>query len=79
MNKQQLRARVENVKFHFNMILNPTECIHKCQLDPLSKYCIYCERTLEQISNWSKYSEKEKEDILTRKKFTKTRIINQHG
>lgn len=61
------------------MNLNPTECVHKCQLDPLSKYCIYCERTLEQISNWNKYSKEQKENILARKVFTKTRIINQYG
>ncbi len=58
------------------MKLNPTECQHKCQLDPSANYCINCERTIEQISNWGNYSKEKKESILNRRVFTTIRTIN---
>jgi len=72
-----------------NNIINktPTNCIGKCKLNPIDQYCLGCWRTLEQISNWSRYTDKEKQKILNSKTtdylkqdckpvFTKLRTIN---
>lgn len=42
----------------------PTVCQSKCQLHPTLHYCAGCYRTIEQISNWSKYTQEEKNKIL---------------
>lgn len=65
----------------------PTNCVGKCTLNPIEHYCLGCWRTIEQIKNWSKYTEQEKENILNSKTtkyidqkpfpvFTKLRTIN---
>ena len=44
------------------MIKSP--CIGKCSLNQGT--CSGCSRTVEEITNWSKYSEQEKEKVLKR-------------
>ena len=39
-------------------------CIEVCQIDDKTTYCIGCLRTIEEISNWQSYSEKEKTSII---------------
>lgn len=38
-------------------------CIKICQLDE-KQYCIGCGRSKKEISNWSFYTESEREEIL---------------
>lgn len=40
-----------------------TPCIKVCMMDPDSGLCAGCARTLEEIGNWSRYSDEEKERI----------------
>ena len=42
----------------------PTVCQGKCQQHSTLNYCLGCYRTMEQISNWSKYTQEEKNEIL---------------
>ena len=39
-------------------------CIGKCFLDAESLTCTGCYRTLEEITDWQEYGEKEKKKIL---------------
>ena len=39
-------------------------CINVCKLDPNSNLCEGCLRTSEEISNWSKYSDSKKKNII---------------
>ena len=39
-------------------------CINVCKLDPNSNLCEGCLRTSEEISNWSKYSNNKKRNII---------------
>tara|TARA_B110000438_G_C15621754_1_gene566865 strand:+ start:342 stop:542 length:201 start_codon:yes stop_codon:yes gene_type:complete len=39
-------------------------CIDLCTTDPESGLCVGCGRTLEEISNWVSFSEKQKEQVL---------------
>lgn len=43
-----------------------TPCIKICQLDPKLEYCIGCKRTVQEITDWSKLSDKEKQQVLDR-------------
>lgn len=40
-------------------------CINTCKLDQ-NKMCIGCYRTIEEISNWTRYTDEEKITILNR-------------
>jgi uncharacterized protein len=40
-------------------------CVNICKLDPKSQYCVGCLRSLEEIANWSSFSQAEKELVLT--------------
>ena len=44
------------------MIKSP--CIDVCNMDRKNEFCTGCLRTIEEIGNWSKYSEQEKAKIL---------------
>ena len=44
------------------MIKSP--CIDVCNMDRKNEFCTGCLRTIEEIGNWSKYSEQEKSKIL---------------
>jgi uncharacterized protein len=35
-------------------------CVNICSLDPVSKICVGCGRSLAEIGNWSNYSEIER-------------------
>ena len=39
-------------------------CIDICQMDPESGLCVGCGRTIEEIANWSSYTNEKKKDIL---------------
>lgn len=65
----------------------PTVCQGRCRQHPILHYCLGCWRTMEQISNWSKYTQEEKDKILNSKTyeyidddykpvFSKIRVIN---
>jgi predicted Fe-S protein YdhL (DUF1289 family) len=41
-----------------------TNCKGKCRLNPVLHYCIGCFRTLEHITNWAKYSQEERDEII---------------
>lgn len=43
-------------------------CILVCELNA-NKICIGCKRTSEEISNWSKYSNKQKLEVINRIKL----------
>lgn len=40
-------------------------CINICKLDK-NNICIGCGRTIEEISNWLKLSNKEKQEVISR-------------
>ncbi|WP_081986590.1 MULTISPECIES: DUF1289 domain-containing protein [Chitinibacter] len=44
----------------------PSPCINICQLDASGAYCVGCLRTLEELRQWGKASEEEKQAILAR-------------
>jgi predicted Fe-S protein YdhL (DUF1289 family) len=41
-------------------------CIKLCTLDPETKTCLGCGRTLDEIANWTRYGEAEREAIMAR-------------
>jgi predicted Fe-S protein YdhL (DUF1289 family) len=43
-----------------------TPCILICSLDAASGYCVGCGRTGEEIGDWTRYSDDERHDIMTR-------------
>tara|TARA_B100000768_G_C10962338_1_gene242231 strand:+ start:108 stop:302 length:195 start_codon:yes stop_codon:yes gene_type:complete len=46
------------------MIKSP--CVDVCKIDPESKACLGCNRTIEEIANWSSLNDSEKKNILTK-------------
>jgi predicted Fe-S protein YdhL (DUF1289 family) len=42
-----------------------TPCIKICSLDPQSRLCTGCGRTLEEIARWSSMDESERRRIMT--------------
>ena len=48
------------------MLINEPEspCVRICQLDPSTKLCMGCYRTVEEIAGWSRYSTEEKLAVL---------------
>jgi predicted Fe-S protein YdhL (DUF1289 family) len=44
-----------------------TNCIGKCRLNPILHYCCGCFRTIEHITNWSKYSQEQRNEIIDSK------------
>ncbi len=44
------------------MIASP--CINICQMDPTSGLCRGCQRTLDEITRWSRIDDSERQDIL---------------
>jgi len=39
-------------------------CINICKLDE-NKICIGCYRTLDEIANWTKYTDEQKQAVIT--------------
>lgn len=44
-------------------VLRLTPCVGMCRLNPKG-YCVGCKRSLEQIRDWSRYDDKEKERVI---------------
>ena len=43
-------------------------CNNICRLD-INKICIGCKRTLDEIANWSSYSDFQKQNVIERIKY----------
>jgi predicted Fe-S protein YdhL (DUF1289 family) len=43
-----------------------TPCINVCKINPQTKLCDGCGRTIDEISYWSKYSDSERATIINR-------------
>lgn len=43
-------------------------CIAVCKIDYESGYCIGCNRTIEEITNWGSFNDSQKKKILTKVK-----------
>jgi predicted Fe-S protein YdhL (DUF1289 family) len=41
-------------------------CIRLCTLDPETRTCLGCGRTLDEIAHWTGYTEAEREAIMAR-------------
>ena len=41
-----------------------TPCVSVCRINKNTKACDGCGRTIDQISNWSRYSDEERMDIM---------------
>lgn len=41
-------------------------CINICQIDPKSRLCIGCYRSLDEIAAWSRLTDQERELIMAR-------------
>lgn len=41
-------------------------CVKLCQLDPVTRLCLGCGRSLDQIGRWSSLSEAERRAIIAR-------------
>ena len=39
-------------------------CVKICQINREDRICVGCGRTIEQIGMWSKYTDKERSDIM---------------
>ena len=50
-------------------------CIDKCKLNPKNNLCDGCYRTAEEISNWQKYSFKQKQKIFKILKLRKLKYL----
>ena len=44
--------------------MSDSPCIDICQMDSESGLCVGCGRTIEEIENWSNYTNEKKKDIL---------------
>lgn len=45
-----------------NEIQSP--CINICQIHPSTRLCLGCHRTIDEISDWSKYTDAERAEII---------------
>ena len=43
----------------------PSPCVGVCQINASTKYCLGCWRTLKEVAHWSRYSNDEKEILMT--------------
>ena len=46
-------------------MITKSPCINVCKLNPKNNLCEGCLRTSEEISNWSKYSDNKKKNIIS--------------
>ena len=44
--------------------MNEESLVGTCQIDQKTSYCAGCYRTIEEISRWSSYTDKEKKEII---------------
>ena len=47
-------------------------CIAVCKIDYESGYCVGCNRTIEEITNWSSFNDSQKKKVLTKVKSKTT-------
>ena len=52
------------------MVKSP--CIDVCKIDYESSYCIGCNRTIEEITNWGSFNDSQKKKFLTKVKSKNT-------
>ena len=50
-------------------------CIKICELNPKTKQCTGCFRTISEISNWNSFKEKEQKQILKQIKLRKLAVL----
>ena len=43
----------------------PSPCVGVCQINASTKYCLGCWRSLKEVAHWSRYSNDEKETLMT--------------
>jgi len=43
----------------------PSPCVGVCQINASTKFCLGCWRTLKEVAHWSRYSNYEKETLMT--------------
>lgn len=43
-----------------------TPCVSLCKLDPLTRICEGCQRTQMEIFMWTKYTDKERMEVMKR-------------
>lgn len=41
-----------------------TPCIHVCSMDPETGFCAGCGRTLQEIADWTAYSDEERRRVM---------------
>jgi predicted Fe-S protein YdhL (DUF1289 family) len=49
----------------------PSPCINVCKIDPATRLCIGCGRTLDEIARWSAMSRAERSHVM---RFLKARL-----
>ena len=42
----------------------PSPCVRLCAIDPLTRLCAGCGRTLDEIANWLSYDDAERRRIM---------------
>jgi len=45
-------------------LTSKSPCQKICKLDPVTDYCTVCGRTMEQIQDWSSYSDEMRSEIM---------------
>ena len=53
---------------------NISPCKRNCELTADNSYCLSCLRTIEEISNWEKFSKSEKKSIINSLKLRKRKL-----
>jgi predicted Fe-S protein YdhL (DUF1289 family) len=43
-----------------------TPCVSICKIDKITRECIGCKRTIEEIGNWSKYTDAQRMEVMRR-------------
>jgi len=41
-----------------------TPCIKICKLDPITRWCIGCARTVDEITQWKQLTDLQRKDIM---------------
>ncbi|AYV55894.1 DUF1289 domain-containing protein [Leptospira kmetyi] len=57
------------------MVRSP--CNKICAMDFESGYCEGCFRTIEEIGNWSRYSDAERDDLFLKLKVRKEEVLSK--
>ena len=54
-----------------------TPCVAVCQINPKSGFCMGCYRTLKEIAQWGKFSEDERQALLSELERRKAEDLRQ--